>query len=75
MTFANDRITSVERLVREHEAADFLGYSVATLRNWRVRGGGPRFVKISSRSVRYRIADLIDWIEARTVGNTGEWSR
>lgn len=34
------------------EAAEFLGISPATLRRWRLVGGGPRWVKIGS-SVRY----------------------
>src|SRR5436853_6582279 len=38
-------------------AADFLGVSARTLEGLRVRGGGPRFVKVGG-SVRYRIASL-----------------
>ena len=58
--YAND----LDRLLNENEAANFLRYSVRALQNWRVRGGGPRFVKVSSRSVRYRRRDLIAWTEA-----------
>jgi predicted DNA-binding transcriptional regulator AlpA len=68
----SDNETNPNRLVTEHEAADMLCYSVRALQNWRHRGGGPRFVKVSARSVRYRIADLHDWIEARTVAHTSE---
>lgn len=59
-------------LVDEREAASILCYSVRALQNWRCRGGGPDFVKVSSRSVRYRRADLEKWIMARTVSNTGQ---
>ena len=31
----------LDRLIKELDAADFLGYSVRALQNWRVRGGGP----------------------------------
>jgi|SRR6185437_613283 len=41
------------------------GYSVRALQNWRLRGGGPKFIKVSSRSIRYRRRDLIAWAEAR----------
>lgn len=68
----SDNETNPNRLVTEHEAADMLCYSVRALQNWRHRGGGPRFVKVSARSVRYRIADLLDWIDARTVAHTSE---
>jgi predicted DNA-binding transcriptional regulator AlpA len=56
----------------EREAAGFLCYSVRALQNWRVRGGGPRFVKVSGRSVRYRRRDLMQWIDERTRSHTSE---
>lgn len=59
-----------ECLINEIEAAKFLGYSVRALQNWRVRGGGPKFVKVSARSIRYRRIDLKAWIEARLQSNT-----
>ncbi|WP_339643653.1 helix-turn-helix domain-containing protein [Jannaschia helgolandensis] len=57
-------------LIDEREAASILCYSVRALQSWRHRGGGPDFVKVSSRSIRYRRADLDKWIAARTVSNT-----
>lgn len=62
----------LDRLLTERDAADFLGYSARTLQNWRVRGGGPVFVKVSSRSVRYRRRDLIAWTESKCVAHTSE---
>jgi len=62
----------LDRLINEHEAADYLGYSVRALQNWRVRGGGPRFVKVSARSIRYRRRDLRAWVEARLQSHTSE---
>lgn len=59
-------------LVDEREAASILCYSVRALQNWRHRGGGPDFVKVSSRSVRYRRTDLEKWIADRTVRNTSQ---
>lgn len=61
-----------DRLINEKVAAEFLGYSVRALQNWRLRGGGPRFVKISARSVRYRRRDLLAWIEEHLRSNTSE---
>jgi predicted DNA-binding transcriptional regulator AlpA len=60
----------LDRLIDERIAADFLGYSVRALQNWRLRGGGPAFIKVSSRSVRYRRRDLIAWAEQRLRVNT-----
>ena len=50
-------------LLTETEAAKILGFSIRTLQNWRYRGGGPRFVRVSRTCVRYRRQDLEAWIE------------
>jgi hypothetical protein len=60
------------RLMTEHEAAAFLGYTPRALQNWRLRGGGPVFVKVSDRSIRYRRGDLMAWIEARLRVSTAD---
>ncbi|WP_099591621.1 helix-turn-helix transcriptional regulator [Paramylibacter kogurei] len=60
------------KLVNEREAASILCYSVRALQNWRHRGGGPDFVRVSARSIRYRRADLDAWVTARTVSNTSQ---
>jgi len=60
------------RLINEHEAAAFLGYTTRALQNWRVRGGGPAFVRVSDRSIRYRYSDLSAWVEARLRVSTSD---
>lgn len=62
----------LDRLLTEREAAGFLGYSVRALQNWRVRGGGPLFVRVSGRSIRYRRRDLIEWSEGRLRSSTSD---
>lgn len=62
----------LDRLIDENEAAAFIGYSVRALQGWRVKGGGPRFIKVSSRSIRYRRRDLIEWAESRLRASTSE---
>lgn len=52
----------LDRLMDERSAAEYLCYSVRALQNWRCRGGGPKFVKVSGRSVRYTRRDLQAWI-------------
>lgn len=59
-----------ERLIEEKDAASYLCYSVRALQNWRVRGGGPLFIKVSGHSVRDTRRDLQDWISAKRVANT-----
>lgn len=62
----------LDQLVCEKDAAEFLGYTVRALQNWRLRGGGPQFVKVSARSIRYRRRDLNAWVETRLRSNTSE---
>jgi excisionase family DNA binding protein len=51
----------------ESETAEILGLSPATLRTWRCLGRGPRFAKVG-RSVRYRPADVHEWVESQLRG-------
>jgi len=62
-------------LLDERAVSARLGLSVRTLRNWRVKGIGPKFVRLSRRAVRYAPADVDAWIAARTVGSTSEGER
>ena len=59
-------------LLTEGQAAELLNVSNRTLQAWRLRGGGPRFVRLSGRAVRYRNSDLATFIEARTVTSTSD---
>lgn len=52
------------------QAASYLGLAKITLDTMRCRGGGPPFVRISRRAVRYRIPDLDEWMADRLVANT-----
>ena len=50
----------------EHEVAHRLGLSVATLRAWRGKRKGPRFVRFG-RAVRYLSADIDWYVQANAV--------
>lgn len=52
-----------------HAAATRTGLSGSTLRKLRLTGDGPRFLKLG-RAVRYRAADLDEWLAARTRSST-----
>ena len=52
-------------------AARYLGLSASTLNKARVYGNGPKYVKLG-KSVRYRLADLDDWIASRVVSSTSQ---
>lgn len=51
--------TAVPRLaLTANEAAASIGVAPKTLRNWRNRGTGPKFRRISPTLVLYRVTDL-----------------
>ena len=53
------------------EAAAYLGYSVASLRGWRLKGqAGPAHVKLLGR-VRYERSALDEFLNASTVHTRG----
>ena len=64
-------ITSHSRALTTNEAANYLGLSESTLEKARVYGTGPTYVKLG-RAVRYRPADLDNWLSARTINSTSE---
>lgn len=57
------------RLLTTDEAAEVLAITASAVKAWRVRGGGPRYIKVGQQ-VRYRLSDLLDWLDARTVDQT-----
>lgn len=61
-------------LIDERKAAEFLGLSARHMQGLRSRGGGPIYVRISSRCVRYRRVELRQWAEERLAANTSEHS-
>ncbi|MGP9818976.1 helix-turn-helix domain-containing protein [Salinarimonas sp. NSM] len=60
-----------ENRLDEREAAAFLKNSVNTLRNWRVTGKGPRFLKIGG-SVQYLRTDLLAYLAASLRTSTSD---
>jgi predicted DNA-binding transcriptional regulator AlpA len=58
-------------LLRTPQAAKSIGLSQSTLHKLRLKGTGPRFVKLG-RAVAYDPADLRAWIEAHKRASTSE---
>jgi predicted site-specific integrase-resolvase len=50
-------------MLNDAEVAQILGVSVWTLRTWRCKGCGPRFVRISNRC-RYPARDLATYVRS-----------
>jgi Helix-turn-helix domain len=63
--------SDLDAALNESQAAEFIGVSVRTLQAWRVRGGGPPYVKIG-RSVRYQRRTLVLYQQEHTVCSTNQ---
>ncbi|MFZ7127805.1 MAG: helix-turn-helix transcriptional regulator [Desulfobacterales bacterium] len=57
-------------VIDEKKAADFLGWSVQTLRNRRTKREAPAYLKLG-RSVRYRLEDLEDFVNQSRIDPKG----
>jgi len=53
-----------QQLLNTHQAAEFLGVSVAFLERDRWAGARVPYIKVGSRAVRYRKVDLEQYIES-----------
>jgi len=53
-------------LLTTEQAAELLTVSPTALRAWRVRGGGPEFIKVG-QAVRYDQAELVRWLDEHRV--------
>ena len=61
----------LDQLLTVEETAELLRCSASSLNKWRLLGRGPSFVRVGAR-VRYRAADLADFIAASTRSNTSQ---
>ena len=57
----------LDSLLSDYDLAQLTGFSVHTIRRWRLLKQGPRYIKIGS-SVRYRPEDVTAWLESRPTG-------
>ena len=53
----------------ELEAADYLGISKKTLQRWRFDHKGPAYAKLNNKLIRYRLADLDEWMNQQLVSH------
>jgi excisionase family DNA binding protein len=58
------------KLIKQDEAANYLGLSEATLERDRWRGGDIPYIKVGPRAIRYNLEQLDEYIESNTVRRT-----
>ena len=64
-----------DELLKTPETAKWLGVSDEWLEIGRCRGYGPKFIRLSTRRVRYRRSDVLAWLAERTHSSTASYSR
>jgi len=64
-------MTTQSKFLDSTQLAERLTNRKNTIEGWRVKGIGPRYVKIG-RLVRYRIEDVEAWLEAQTRTSTSQ---
>lgn len=65
MVEENPNQPSSDQYLDTTAAAALLGFSPRALEAWRVRGGGPAYLKMGGRrSVRYKLSELMAWAES-----------
>jgi predicted DNA-binding transcriptional regulator AlpA len=50
------------KILNTTQAAEYIGRGPSTVEKWRVKGLGPKFVRVGPRCVGYTPADLDEWI-------------
>ena len=58
-----------DKLFSAPSLAEYLGVAEKTLAHWRIRGEGPRHVRIGGR-IAYDPADVRTWVDSRKVDST-----
>jgi predicted DNA-binding transcriptional regulator AlpA len=61
--------TDLPELATAGQVAEYLHTNVNSLAQMRYRGNGPKFIKVG-RLVRYRWADVLDWLAQNTMRRT-----
>ena len=61
---------AIESLLSERDVAKILNLSLGKIRLLRIQGGGPDFVKVGGKTVRYRPSDVRGFISSITPQNT-----
>lgn len=60
-------------LLSTTQVAAWLDLSVQFLEIGRVRGYGPKFLRLSPRRIRYRRSDVLNWLDERAHARTSDY--
>jgi predicted DNA-binding transcriptional regulator AlpA len=60
------------KICRTPEAAKYCGLAASTFEKMRLTGLGPKFCRLGSRAIGYRIEDLDSWLETARMSSTSD---
>lgn len=63
-----------DSLLNEHQVEKEYDIAHRWLRQRRLKGGGPPFVRLGPRCIRYRRSDLEEWLDQQTKNSTSEYA-
>lgn len=66
-------MTNSNFLLSSDQASEWLGLSKSTLAKMRLRGDGPKYIKLGPRRVAYRKLDLEIWVAERSFRSTSQY--
>ena len=69
-----DGVGAADDLLDTRQVADWLGVSIQWVEIGRSKNYGPKFTRMSARSIRYLRGDVLKWLKARTHASTAEYS-
>lgn len=62
-----------DKLLNIDEVVEFTGIDRTLLARLRIEGGGPTFIKVGHRTVRYWLSDVVAWLNARRFESTAQY--
>lgn len=57
----------MNQLLTTEQAAKYVGVRPKQMQGWRHDKTGPRFIRLNSKTVRYRMTDLDEWVKSKQV--------
>lgn len=62
----------MERFLTTEDLGELFGIHPKTAAAWRIQGRGPRFLRISGGTIRYRQSDVEAWLRASVRRSTSD---